>query len=261
MHARRRGIECSEGGGTAYGGGKQERDPTGGTATLTSGRQRPSPGAAGSWDRIGFTNETRSPGSLHPVPLTAAPLAAPNAQVTPAHRTEPFPRRFVSHDRSASARALPHRPRTGHRRVCSRRCRCALDESLDESGASALPQHWGDLAVFLRGVWDLPEGRPGQRRTAAAPTFSAGTPERRPATAQAAPAPPAATTRAWRTCASHASGSCFRRHPVLFGVQFLGVIYESDQLLGSIQALQDGPEVHGIVVRRAILTPSIKPLQ
>ena len=168
------------------------------TATLTSGRQRPSPGAAGSWDRIGFTNETRSPGSLHPVPLTAAPLAAPNAQVTPAHRTELFPRRFVSHDRSASARALPHRPRTGHRRVCSRRRRCALDESLDESGASALPQHWGDLAVFVGCL-----GFTG-RKTRSAPNrgrshLQRRDPERRPATAQAAPAPPAATTRAWRT--------------------------------------------------------------
>ena len=32
----------------------------------------------------------------------------------------------------------------------------------------------------------------------------------------------------------------------MFGVQFWGVIYESDQLLGSLQALQDGPEVCGI---------------
>ena len=43
---------------------------------------------------------------------------------------------------------LPLRPRGGSRRVCPRRHRCAMDESLGESGASARPQRWGDSAVF-----------------------------------------------------------------------------------------------------------------
>ena len=42
---------------------------------------------------------------------------------------------------------LPLRPRGGIRRVCPRRHRCAMDESLGESGASARPQRWGDSAV------------------------------------------------------------------------------------------------------------------
>ena len=45
------------------------------TAKLTSGRRRPSPGAAGSWDRVAFTNGIRSPASLPPVPLTQVPGA------------------------------------------------------------------------------------------------------------------------------------------------------------------------------------------
>ncbi len=55
----------------------------------------------------------------------------------------------------------------------------------------------------------LRENRRGQRRSAAACAFSAGTWERRPASAQAAPGPPAASGCAWRTCASRACGSCF----------------------------------------------------
>ena len=47
---------------------------------------------------------------------------------------------------------LPLRPRGGSRRVCPRRHRCAMDESLGESGASARPQRWGDSAVFLSGI-------------------------------------------------------------------------------------------------------------
>ena len=45
---------------------------------------------------------------------------------------------------------LPLRPRGGSRRVCPRRHRCAMDESLGESGTSARPQRWGDLPIFCR---------------------------------------------------------------------------------------------------------------
>ena len=43
----------------------------------------------------------------------------------------------------------PYGPRSGFRRACSRRRRCAMDESLGESRAGAHPQHWGDFAVLL----------------------------------------------------------------------------------------------------------------
>ena len=65
-------------------------------------------------------------------------------------RTAPFPCRFFSHDPRASARTLPHGPRTGSRRGCSRRGRCTMEERLGESRAGGRPQHWGDLAVFTR---------------------------------------------------------------------------------------------------------------
>ena len=67
----------------------------------------------------------------------------------------------------------------------------------------------GRIGGFFANPGSLKDGGRGQRRIAAAPAFRAGTPERRPATVQAVPDPPAATGRAWRTCASHASGSCF----------------------------------------------------
>ena len=67
-------------------------------------------------------------------------------------RTQSFPFDFFGHDPGASVRTLPLRPRGGSRRVCPRRHRCAMDESLGESGASARPQRWGDSAVFLSGI-------------------------------------------------------------------------------------------------------------
>ena len=79
-------------------------------------------------------------------------------------RTESFPFHFFSHDPGASARTLPHRPRSGSRRLCSRRRRCAMDESLGESRASARLQHWGDLAIFLAVSQEL-----RARKTGAAP--------------------------------------------------------------------------------------------
>ena len=139
----------------------------------------------------------------------APPLAAPNAQAVPAHHTEPFTCRFFSHDPSASARILPHRPHSNSRRVCSRQRRCAMDERLDELRVSARPQHWGDLAVFCRIPGIYRKANAVSAETVAASAFSTRTPETWPATAPAAPAPPAATGHAWRTCASHASGSYF----------------------------------------------------
>ena len=67
----------------------------------------------------------------------------------------------------------------------------------------------GSSGSSLLDTEDLLEGGRSQRQPAVAPAFRAGTPERRPTTAQAVPDPPAVTGRAWRTCASHASGSCF----------------------------------------------------
>ena len=47
-------------------------------------------------------------------------------------RTQPLPFHFFRHDPGASARPLPHGPRNGARRFCSRRRVCAMDGRLGE---------------------------------------------------------------------------------------------------------------------------------
>ena len=126
-----------------------------GVAHASKPRRRDEP----AFQRAAGFSTPRCPGSGF-----APPLAAPNAQAVPAHHTEPFTCRFFSHDPSASAHTLPHRPRSNSRRVCSRQRRCAMDERVDELRVSAHPQHWGESAVFLQDTGDLPEGERRQRR-------------------------------------------------------------------------------------------------
>ena len=78
-------------------------------------------------------------------------------------------------------------------------CRKQIDEnltklpSLYELCVGPRPQHWGGSGGFSSSIRALRQGSRGQRRSAAAAAFSAGTPERRPAKARAVRGPPAAT--------------------------------------------------------------------
>ena len=88
------------------------------------------------------------PHSVHPCdPIRCAAAHRPARRKRPLP-TELVPCRFSKHAPSASAHP-PYGPRSGSRRACSRRRRCAMDKTLGESRAGARPQHWGDLAVLL----------------------------------------------------------------------------------------------------------------
>ena len=66
-----------------------------------------------------------------------------------AHRTEPFPCRFLSHDPSASVGTLP---RSSHNSAAGGSAPGGAVvrwmQRISEVSADVRPQHWGDLAVF-----------------------------------------------------------------------------------------------------------------
>ena len=91
---------------------------------------------------------------------------------------------------------LPSPTAHQRRRICSPLRWCTTkDKPVACRRASPTLGRFGGCLGGISGA--LREDRRGQRRTAAASTFSAGTPERRPATARAAPGLLAATGGAW----------------------------------------------------------------